>query len=125
MTTPAATEIAASENDAVSAPHKRQTIRRLTVWPPGITWSFGRQVAPAAADTLIEIEWIKPADGLIGLRLCNGERQEYGVELSLPPLLIEATAQSFKAAMTLAEIGELEVGDAAVQPPAPEAAAVP
>jgi hypothetical protein len=128
MTKLAAGEIDSENGDASASLRNRQTIHRLFPWPPSVTWSFGHSVVTAATDILVDVEWIKPADGIVGVRLCNRHGQEYGVELCLVPPLIEATLQRLKPGMTLLEIGELDVAEASVSAPsgaAIDAAAVP
>lgn len=124
MTSIPPAEIAYVNGNGSSAARARCTLSRVAIWPPRITWSFGRTTAVAPSDALVDVEWINPADGMIGLRLCNSDGQEYGVDLSLPPALVEAAVESLKPGMTLAEIGKLEAANpaAAVQEAATDAA---
>ena len=87
-------------------------IKQLTSWPPAITWTFGHAVSVQLSDRLIEVEWIRPLDGFIGLRMRRiDDAQEYGVELRLPPAAVDDALQNIQSGMTLTAIGELKLSE--------------
>jgi hypothetical protein len=107
-----------SDRQAATATPGRRVINRLTAWPPNVTWALGHSPAVEPNDILVAAEWTTPAEGLIGLRLCKADGQEYGVELNLPAPVLEGALQRMQPGMTLAEIGELEIGEAPTDEPA-------
>jgi hypothetical protein len=114
MTTHAPAEILPGREAALSAGSKM--IKQLTSWPPRITWAFGHAVSVELSDHLIEVEWIRPLDGLIGLRLRKtDDSQEYGVEMRLTPASIEDALQTIQPGMTLAAIGELKLSESSAE----------
>ena len=97
-------------NAVAETPSARQTIQTvsdLTSWPPRMTWSFGRAMTVDLADTIVEVEWVMPADGLIGLRLAKADAQEYGAELRLPAAAVKAALEAIRPGVTLSAVGQV------------------
>ena len=69
-----------------------------------MTWSFGHAMAVDPADTVVEVEWVLPADGLVGLRLAKADAQEYGVELHLPAAAITAAMEAIRPGVKLSAV---------------------
>jgi len=88
-----------------------QTVADLTSWPPRMTWSFGRAMAVDLADTVVEVEWVMPADGLIGLRLAKADAQEYGVELCLPAAAVNAALEAIRPGVKLSAVGHVVLAE--------------
>ncbi|HEY1268192.1 MAG TPA: hypothetical protein VGH16_13140 [Candidatus Binatia bacterium] len=89
-----------------------KTISDLPTWPPRMTWSYGHAVAVAFADTIIDVEWVMPSDGLIGLRLVKADAQEYGIELSIPAAAAKGVFEAIRPGMKLSVLGGLELAEA-------------
>ena len=101
-----------SEAAALPVSPGSKMIKQLTSWPPAITWTFGHAVSVQLSDRLIEVEWIRPLDGFIGLRMRRtDDAQEYGVELRLPPAAVDDALQNIQSGMTLTAIGELKLSE--------------
>jgi hypothetical protein len=94
-----------------AAAASRKTISNLPTWPPRMAWSFGHAMAIEPADTIVEIEWVMPADGLIGLRLAKEDGQEYGVELSLPPAAVAGALEAIRPGAKLSAVGGLGLAE--------------
>jgi hypothetical protein len=88
-----------------------KTISDLPSWPPRMAWSFGHAMAVEPDDTIVEIEWVMPADGLIGLRLAKEDGQEYGVELSLPPVVVKGALEAIRPGAKLSAVGDLGLAE--------------
>jgi hypothetical protein len=76
-----------------------------------MAWSFGHAMAIEPADTIVEVEWVKPADGLIGLRLAKEDGQEYGVELSLPAAAVKSALEAIRPGAKLSALGDLGLAE--------------
>jgi hypothetical protein len=103
----------AAEPLASTGPFK--TISDLPSWPPRMTWSFGHAVSIGLADTILDVEWVMPGDGLIGLRLAKADAQEYGVELSIPTDALKDMREAIRPGMKLSAVGRLELAESFVQ----------
>jgi hypothetical protein len=88
-----------------------KTISDLPAWPPRMSWSFGHAVAIGLADTILDVEWVMPADGLIGLRLSKTDAQEYGIELSIPVAVVSGVLEAVRPGMKLLEVGRLDLAE--------------
>jgi hypothetical protein len=88
-----------------------QTVSDLTSWPPRMTWSFGRAMGVDLADTVVEVEWVLPADGLVGLRLAKADAQEYGVELQLPAAAVNAALEAIRPGVKLSAVGRVVLAE--------------
>jgi hypothetical protein len=105
-------------------PGLTRSIDRILPWPPEVTWAFGHSQVVERGDTVVAAELMTPADGVITLRMCKADGQEYGIELSLPTATAESVLEAIQPGMTLAAVGELEpttalnVVEAVTQPPA-------
>lgn len=88
-----------------------QTVSELAPWPPRMTWSFGHAMAVDLADTVVEVEWVLPADGLVGLRLAKADAQEYGVELYLPAAAVNAALEAIRPGVKLSAVGRVVLAE--------------
>jgi|GEM_PF-3857521 hypothetical protein len=88
-----------------------RTIADLPSWPPRMTWSFGHAVAVGLADTVVDVEWVMLADGLIGIRVSKADAQEYGIELSIPAAVVKDGFDAIRPGMKLSEVGRLELAE--------------
>src|ERR1043165_3437915 len=84
-----------------------QSIDRILPWPPEVTWAFGHSPVVARGDTVVTAELMAPADGVIALRMCKADGQEYGIELNLPSAVAESVLEAIQPGMTLAAVGTL------------------
>lgn len=100
-----------SARETADADLPTQTVSDLTSWPPRLTWSFGHAMAVDLADTVVEIEWVMPADGLIGLRLAKADAQEYGVEFCLPAAAIKPVLEAIRPGMELSAVGRVGLAE--------------
>lgn len=110
METNAVTE-SLSARETAGAVSPNQTVSNLTSWPPRMTWSFGHAMAVDLADTVVEVEWVLPADGLVGLRLAKADAQEYGVELYLPAAAVNAALEAIRPGVKLSAVGRVVLAE--------------
>jgi hypothetical protein len=96
-----------SARETAGAVLPNQTVSDLTSWPPRMTWSFGHAMTVDLADTVVEVEWVLPADGLVGLRLAKADAQEYGVELYLPAAAVNAALEAIRPGIKLSAVGRV------------------
>jgi hypothetical protein len=86
----------------------RQSIDRSLPWPPEVTWAFGHSPVVERGDTVLAAELMTPADGVIALRMCKADGQEYGIEFSLPSAAAQSVLDAIQPGMTLAAVGAVE-----------------
>ncbi len=92
-----------------------RTVSDLMSWPPRMTWSFGHAMAVDLADTVVEVEWVLPADGLVGLRLAKADAQEYGVELYLPAAAVNAVLEAIRPGVKLSAVGRVVLAESSAR----------
>lgn len=100
-----------SAHETAGAASPTQTLSDLTSWPPRMTWSFGHSMAVDFADTVVEVEWVMPAEGLIGLRLAKADAQEYGVELFVPAAAVNAALEAIRPGVKLSAVGRVVLAE--------------
>ncbi|HEY1374747.1 MAG TPA: hypothetical protein VGH50_19905 [Candidatus Binatia bacterium] len=68
-------------------------------------------MAIGLADTILDIEWGMPTDGVIGLRLAKADAQEYGAELSVPAAVVKGMLEAIRPGMKLSEVARLDLAE--------------